>query len=161
MNKRNFVRYGAEQLPGSLSKVTISWEGNASIGSYVVNYSPQGMGLIIPALLTPFTVPPEAGTVKVLMPVGKTRLNGQCVYARTEPDGTVSLGLHFSDPKEQEYLKNMLFSSLNVPGTPHSFVSYEWEELVDRLCDSEDPELHKIGRRHRAVIRERQDGHRV
>jgi len=157
MNKRNFVRYGAELLPGSLSRVTISWEGHASIGSYVVDYSPQGMGLIIPATLNSLDIPKGAESVKVLMPVGRTWLNGQCVYARTEPDGSVSLGLHFSDPQERDYLKNLLFTSLKVPAESRSFVSYEWEELVGRLCDSEDPTLHKIGRHHLALIRERRD----
>lgn len=161
MNKRNFVRYGAELLPGSLSKATISWEGHASIGSYVVDYSPQGMGLIIPATLNSLDIPKPAGSVKVLMPTGQTWFTGQCIYSRRESDGSVSLGLHFSDPKEQEYLKNLLFTSLNVPGLPHTFVSYEWEELVGRLCDSEDPTLHKIGRHHRALIKERQDRQEV
>jgi hypothetical protein len=157
MNKRNFVRYGSELLPGSLSKVTISWEGHASIGSFVVDYGPQGLSLVIPPMLSPVEIPQEAATVKVLMPIDQTWFTGQCVYARNETDGSVSMGVHFSDPKEQTLLKDLLFTSLNAPGDAHSFVSYEWEELVGKLCESEDPQLQKIGCHHRAIIKQKQD----
>ena len=158
MNKRNFVRYGSELLPGSLSKATISWEGTAAIGSFVVDYCPQGMSLVIPPLSSPLYIPGEKETVKVLMPINQTWFTGQCVYARNEPDGSVSMGIYFSDPKEQDYLKDLLFTSLNKPRARGSFVSYEWEELVGKLCASEDPDLQKIGNHHRAIIRYKQDG---
>ena len=157
MNKRNFVRYGSQLLPGSLSKVTISWEENSLIGSYVVDYGPQGMSIIIPPLMNPLNIPEHNDTVRVLMPIDQMWFTGQCIHVNKESDGSVSMGIHFSDPKEQNYLKELLFNSLNVPGEPHSFVSYEWEELVGKLCDSEDPQLQKIGVHHLAVINGRKD----
>jgi hypothetical protein len=42
--------------------------------------------------------------------------------------------------------------SLNSPGAPHPFVSHQWEELVAKLCDSDDPHLRKIGHYHRANL---------
>jgi hypothetical protein len=156
MNQRNTVRYSSELLPGNLSKVTISWQGNSSIGSYVVNYSAQGINLLIPQVSTPLTIPGEGDTVMVLMPIDQIWLTGTCIFASKESDGSVSVGIHFDDPKEQNYLKDLLFNSLSVPIPSQSFVKYEWEELVAKMCDSDDPQLNKIGQHHLAIIKARQ-----
>jgi hypothetical protein len=156
MNQRNTVRYSSELLPGSLGKVTISWQGNSSIGSYVVNCSTQGINLLIPPYSTPLTNPAENDTVLVLMPTDQIWLTGTCIYASDESDGSVSLGIHFHDPKDQTYLKDLLFNTLSVPSPSPSFVKYEWEELVARMCDSDDPQLNKIGQHHLAIIKARQ-----
>jgi hypothetical protein len=156
MNKRDSVRYGSELLPGSLSKASIAWEGNASIGSYVVNYCAQGVNVIIPPLLVPYDIPKEKDDLKVRLPIDQKWFAGTCVYARLESDGSVSLGINFTSPEEQNYLKDLLFHCLNTP-TTHSFVSYEWEELVGKMCDSDDPRLSQIGQHHREVIRAKQD----
>ena len=157
MNKRDSVRYGSELLPGSLSKASISWEGSSAVGSYVVNYCAQGVNVLIPRLLVPHDIPQEKDTVKVLLPIDQRWFTGSCIYARKESDGSVSLGINFSNPEEQSYLKDLLYHSLNIPRDAHSFVSYEWEELVTKMCDSGDPQLSEIGRHHREVIRAKQD----
>jgi hypothetical protein len=159
MNQRNYVRYGSKLLPGSLSKVTISWEGTASLASYVVNYSAQGINVVIPPLVSAPETPREHETVKVLMPIDQMWFTGTCIYVKNEQDGSISLGINFNDPKEQNYLKDLLFNSLKAPGgESHSFVSYEWEELVGKLCDSDDPQLKEIGNQHLAVMKAERDG---
>jgi len=153
MNNRDFVRYGSELLPGSLSKATISWEGSPPFESYVVNYSARGINILIPALLVPAKLPKENETLRVLLPMDQMWFTGSCIYLKKGPDGSFSLGICFDDPKEQSYLKDLLFHHLNTPSDSHHFVSYEWEELVAKLCDSDDPHLQKIGHHHRANIR--------
>jgi hypothetical protein len=157
MNKRNYVRYGSELLPGSLSKVTLAWEGNSLIGSYAVNYGPHGISIVIPPLLNSPRMPKEKETVRVLMPIDEKWFTGTCIYVKNEADGSISMGIFFCLPEEQSYLKDLLFHSLNTPRDAHSFVSYEWEEFVSKLCDSDDPKLKKIGRHHMEVMKARQD----
>lgn len=154
MNKRNFVRYSSEQLPVSMSRATISWGENSLIAAYVVDYGPQGMSLAIPSQVSPLAIPKQQETVKVLIPTGQVWFCGQCVYAKGESDGSVSMGVYFPDPRDQKYLKDLLFTSLNVPAVTPAFVSYEWEELVEKMCDSPDPDLNKIGCHHRANLKE-------
>ena len=153
MNNRDFVRYGSELLPGNMSKATISWEGSAPFGSYVVNYSARGINVLIPALQIPAKLPKEKETLSVLLPIDQRWFTGRCIYLQKGPDGALSMGIYFNDPKEQSYLKDLLFHYLNTPRDSHNFVSYEWEELVAKLCDSDDPHLQKIGHHHRANIR--------
>lgn len=158
MNKRNHVRYGSELLPGSLGKVTLAWEENSLIGSYAVNYGPHGISIVIPAMANPPEMPREKENVRVLMPLDERWFTGTCIYVRHETDGSTSMGIFFCNPEEQHYLKDLLFNSLNIPRGSHSFVSYEWEEFVAKLCDSDDPKLQKIGYHHREVMKARQEG---
>jgi hypothetical protein len=152
MNNRDFVRYGSELLPGSLSKATVSWEGCPPLGSYVINYSAGGINVLIPALQIPPGLPGEKEIIRVLLPIDQIWFTGSCMYARKGADGSLSLGIHFNDPKEQSYLKDLLYHSLTSPAGSRPFVSHQWEELVARLCDSDDPHLRKIGNQHRANI---------
>jgi hypothetical protein len=50
----------------------------------------------------------------------------------------------------------MLFNALNSAKEPHRFVSYEWEELVGKLCNSDDPKLQRLGFQHLAQMKARQ-----
>jgi hypothetical protein len=152
MNNRDFVRYGSELLPGSLSKATVAREGKPAFTSYVVNYGAQGINVLIPPLQIPPELPKVEETVRVLMPIDQMWFTGKCIFLKKGQDGSVSIGIHFYDPKEQHYLKDVLFNSLNAPKGSRSFVSYEWEELVTRLCESDDPHLQKLGLHHRANI---------
>jgi hypothetical protein len=38
---------------------------------------------------------------------------------------------------------------------PCFFVKHEWEEIVDKLCDSDDPHLRKIGQGEKLIMRGR------
>jgi len=152
MNNRDFVRYDSELLPGGLSKATVSREGKPAFGSYIINYSARGINVMIPPSQIPPELPRVNDTFRVLMPIDQNWFTGRCIYSNQEPDGSVSMGVHFCDPKEQNHLKDLLFTALNSPKGSHSFVSYEWEELVAKLCASDDPHLQDIGHQHRANI---------
>jgi hypothetical protein len=62
-----------------------------------------------------------------------------------ELDGSVFIGINFYIPIEQNYLNKLLSKHLNVPLQKCSFVCHEWEEFVDKLCNSEDPKLKNFG----------------
>lgn len=159
MNKRNFVRYNSDLLSPMLSKATLTWNGRASITSNVVNCSAQGINLRLPSLPIQSDIPAQNDEVKVLLPVHQRWFTGRCVHVERDSEGTVSLGIHFTEPSEQEILKTSLFHSLNTVSHAGSFVSYEWEELVAKLCNSDNPKLKKIGRHHLATIQADQDLH--
>jgi hypothetical protein len=152
MNNRSYVRYGSELLPAVLGRVTVTWQGT-SIASYVSDYSAQGISVIIPPLADGQQVPAIHDTLKVALPAQKNDFTGTCIHVRTEPDGSTSLGLFFTDPKEQQVLRTLLFNTLNSAKEPHRFVSYEWEELVGKLCNSDDPKLKKLGHQHLAKMK--------
>ena len=145
MNKRDFVRYESEFFPGSMSEATITWEGGAPVVSKVVNYSAHGIRVSIAPSLSPVDIPSKKGVVKVHMPIDLMWFTGMCVFADREKDGSVSMGIYFFKPEEQNYLKALIFKSLGAPKPADAFVSYEWEERIARLCNSADPKLKKIG----------------
>lgn len=153
MNERFSVRYDAELLPRCLDKVILSWMENSSIDSSVVNCCAHGMKVSIPPLPFPTAIPQRNDTVMVLMPIDQIWFTGMCVYATSEHDGSVSMGIYFYNPKEQNLLHNLLIASLNKPQRTCSFISHEWEELVDRLCASEDPTLQEIGYQEMELLR--------
>src|ERR1039457_402998 len=145
MNKRNTYRYSSELLPNSFNSVYISWDGNSPIESNVVNYSAQGIRVLIPSSLTSFDIPRINSTIRVLMPIEQKWFNGLCVSTTNEQDGSVTMGIYFNNHTEQNLLQNLLYKSFNNPVQAYSFVKHEWEELVDKLCGSDDPHLRKIG----------------
>ena len=158
MNKRHSVRYDSDLLPKRLDKVSVSLMGNSSIESHVVNYCALGIRISIPPAEFPIDCPKKNETIKVLLPIDSLWLTGMCVYAAKEPDGSVSMGIYFYNPSEQNRLYNLLINSLNVPTLTSSFVSREWEELVEKLCASDDPRLQKIGLYEMGIILSQQKG---
>jgi len=157
MNQRDFVRYDTVKLPPVLRKVTVTWQEGSPTAAYGANYSAHGINVVIPPLPQGALPPSEHDPVEVLLPVDENWYSGQCVHVRKEADGSICLGIHFDHPGEHDRLQKLLFNSLQRSSQVHpSFISYEWEELVARLCDSEDPELKEIGYRHRDTIREKQ-----
>ena len=145
MNKRDSVRYGAEGFSEDMSQAAVSWGGADSITANVVNYSAHGIRISIPAALCTTDLPKKKDVIRVHLPIDRLWFTGMCVFAANEPDGSVTAGIYFYKPEEQNYLKNLLFNALDAPCTSDSFISYEWEERVARLCNSEDPTLRKIG----------------
>jgi hypothetical protein len=132
--------------------------GSSSIESHVVNYSALGIRVSIPPLGFPIEFPKKNETIKVLLPTDHAWLTGMCVYSTMEPDGSVSLGIYFYNPSEQNHLYNLFINSLNVPTLTSSFISHEWEELVEKLCASEDPWLQKIGFYEMGIILSQREG---
>ena len=158
MNERNSVRYDSDQLPGKLSKISISWAGNAAIESDVNNFCAHGIRVSIPSVSVKADLPKKNDTVRVFMPFGELWFTGMCVYSSHVRDDSVSLGIYFHNPGEQNYLNNLLLGSLKYPSHFDTFVSDEWEELVARLCESEDPHLNSIGCQEMENIKAHQGG---
>jgi len=151
--ERNSIRHYSELLPKSLSKVTISWGASSSIESDVVNCCSHGIRVLIPALQFPTDIPKQNDTVKILMPIDQIWLTGMCVYSTNDLDGSVSVGIYFYNPSEQNFLSNLLCKSLDIPLQTCSFVCHEWEELVAKLCNSEDPKLKEIGHHEMKLLK--------
>jgi hypothetical protein len=103
-------------------------------------------------------IPNKNDTVKVLIPVDDTWITGMCVYVANEPEGTVSLGIYFYHPTEQNYLHNLLGIATDVQPQSDSFVCHEWEELVDKLCNMDDPKLKVLGYHELDILRARGEG---
>jgi hypothetical protein len=103
------------------------------------------MKVIIPVALSSTDLPKRNDAIKVKLPIVKLWLTGMCIYVTNEPDGSVTIGIYYYVPIEQNYLNKILSKNLNVPLQECAFVSHEWEELVDKLCNSEDPMLRNIG----------------
>lgn len=152
MNNRNFVRYDTDDLAPVLAKVTLSWEGVSAVESSVANYSARGMNVVV-SLSQGQAVPTREAPVQVRLPKHKSWLDGTCIHVESEGEGSIRLGLHFGDEGQQRYLQNLLFNSLKHSEEPQYYPSYQWEELVTKLCGSDNPELKKLGRRHLAGIR--------
>ena len=153
--ERNSIRYCSERLPESLSKVTISWGANFSFESDVVNCCTHGIKVLMPPLVIMSDIPKKNDTVKVLIPIDNTWITGMCVHVANEPEGTVSMGIYFYHPTEQNYLHNLLGVAKSQSD---SFVCHEWEELVDKLCNLEDPELKVLGYHELDILKAKGEG---
>jgi hypothetical protein len=152
MKERISARYDIQSLPKSLSKVTIAWGADASVEANVANFCTHGMKVIIPVLMPPTGLPKKNDAIKVKLPIFQIWLTGICIYVTNELDGSVSIGIYFYVPIEQNYLNKLLSKNLNVPLQDCSFVCHEWEEFVDKLCNSEDPKLIKIGLQEKEML---------
>jgi hypothetical protein len=158
MHERHSIRYDAELLPEDLKNVTVSWGENASFETAVRNCCALGIRVSLPPLTPHAGLPKKKDTVRVHMPIGRTWLTGMCVYAANEPDGSVSMGIYFYNPSEQNHLNSVLSRSLSYQAQLDRFISHEWEELVARLCISEDPDLKEFGKREREILLAHREG---
>jgi hypothetical protein len=103
------------------------------------------MKVIIPMVDSPTDFPKKNFAIKVKLPIVQVWLTGMCIYVTNELDGSISIGIYYYVPIEQNYLNKILSNNLNVPLQECSFVCHEWEEFVEKLCNSEDPKLRNIG----------------
>lgn len=156
--ERNSIRYCSELLPENLSKVTISWGTDSSLESDVVNCCTHGIRVSIPPLGIMSDIPKKNDTVKVLIPIDDIWITGMCVHVANKPEGTVSMGIYFYHPTEQNYLHNLLSIAINVKPQSDSFVCHEWEELVDKLCNLEDPKLKVMGYHELDILKAKGEG---
>jgi hypothetical protein len=144
-----------------MTTTTISLMEDYTIESVVANYCALGMKVIIPSLSVPADLPKIHDSIKVLLPTDANEeawFTGICVHAAKEADGSVSLGIYFHNPSVQTHLYKVLFTSLNKPLYAPSFVSHEWEELVNKLCNIDDEDIKKIGNREMDIIKTLQKG---
>jgi hypothetical protein len=145
MNKRDSVRYDSDLLPETLDKVIISWEGSPPVESNVLNCCSRGMKIIISTTSSLTNFPNKKDILKVHIPKIKMSLTGMCVSVTKEADNSISMGIYLINPSEQNVFKDYLHESLKHILPQDFFISYEWEELVDKLCLSDDPKLKHIG----------------
>jgi hypothetical protein len=157
MKERNSLRYNSKLLPKNLSRVTITW-GIQSFESEVVNCCAHGIRVSFPPLGITSDLPKKNDTVKVLISPDHIWITGMCIYVTTEPDGATSMGIYFYHPSEQNYLNYLLSSTLNILPQPDTFVCHEWEEFVEKLYNSEDPNLKEIGQRELGMLRAKGEG---
>jgi len=115
MKKRHSVRYDTQLLPKSLRKVTVSWGVDIFIESDVANFCTHGMKVIIPPLVPPTDIPKKHDTVKIKLPFVQVWLTGKCIYAIIERDSSVSMGICYFVPIEQNDLNEFLSKTINSP----------------------------------------------
>ena len=125
MKERHSARYETQLLPKSLSKVTISWGIDSSLDANIANFCTHGMKVIIPQEMSPTDLPKKKDAIKVKLPIVQVWLTGMCIYVTNELDGSVSVGIHYYVPIEQNYLNKLLSINLNVPLQECSFVCHE------------------------------------
>jgi len=152
MKERHSARYDIQILPKRLSKVIISWGVDSSVEANVANFCTHGMRVIIPLLISPSSLPKRNDVIKVKLPIVNVHLTGLCIYVTCEHDSSVSIGIYYYIPIEQNYLNRLLNKNLNVPLQECSFVCHEWEEFVDKLCNSEYEKLKSIGIYERGML---------
>ena len=145
MKVRHSARYDIQLLPKSLSRVTISWGVDSSVEANVANFCTHGMRIIIPALIDQADLPRKNDAIKVKLSIVKVSLTGMCIYVTHEADGSVAIGIYYYVPVEQNFLNKLLSKNLNVPLQECSFVCHERVEFIEKLCNSEDPDLRRIG----------------
>ncbi|HIJ88658.1 MAG TPA: hypothetical protein HPP97_13430 [Desulfuromonadales bacterium] len=152
MKERHLTRYDTQRLPKSLSKVTIFWGDDSSAEANVANFCTHGMRVLIPKSIEPSDLPRKNDSIKVKLSIVKMSLTGMCIYVTDEPDGSVAIGIYYYVPIEQNFLNKLLSKNLNVPLQECSFVCHEWEEFVEKLCNSEDPKLRDIGLQEKEML---------
>jgi hypothetical protein len=152
MKERHVTRYDTQRLPKSLSNVSISWGTDSSAEANVANFCTHGMRVIIPMLQDPTDFPKKNDTIKVKLSIVNMALTGMCIYVTSEPDDSVAIGIYYFVPIEQNFLNKLLSKNLNVPLQECSFVCHEWEEFVEKLCDSDDPDLRVMGLQEKELL---------
>ena len=152
MRERYSTRHDIQLSPKNLRKVTILWGLDHSVKCDVVNFCTHGMKVNIPPPLPQTALPKKNVVVKVKLPIIDHLFTGMCVYVANDTEYAISMGIYFYSPLEQNYINKLLSENLNVPLEECSFICHEWEEFVEKLCNSEDPELRKIGFREKEML---------
>ena len=152
MKDRHSARYDIQSLPKDLSKATISWGVKSSAEANVANFCTHGMRIIIPLSIFPTNLPKKNDAIKIKLPIVQVWLTGMCIYVTNELDDSVYIGIYFYIPIEQNYLNKLLSKNLNIPLQECSFVCHEWEELVEKLCKSDDSKLKKLGFQEKVML---------
>jgi hypothetical protein len=144
MNKRHSVRYDTQLFLKTLRKVTVSWGVDISIESEVANFSTHGMKVIIPHLVPQTDIPKKHDTIRFKLSIIPVWLTGKCIYATIEHDSSVAIGICYLIPIEQNDLNELLKKTNNGPFQTCSTDCHEWEDLVAKQFNSEDPKLKML-----------------
>jgi len=97
-----------------MGKATIQLDG-VEIETELGNCSARGVRVIVPAALAPEKVPEANDTILVRMLLATRWFTGVCIYATSEQDGSVCIGIFFPNPYEQNHIQHWLYKALK-PG---------------------------------------------
>ncbi|MDA8430818.1 MAG: hypothetical protein M0T70_16310 [Geobacteraceae bacterium] len=141
MQERHSVRYDTQILPKSLRTVTVTWGSDTAVEADVANFCTHGMKVIIPPVPPPADIPKKHDTIKVKLPVFPVWVTGKCTYVAVEEDGSVSLGICYFVPIEQNVLNEFLSKTMEGPLQTCSTVCHQWRELVGKRYTPAPPQL--------------------
>ena len=167
MEKRHAVRYVAARLPAEMTTAVLVLSDATTIESTVDNISSLGIKVKVAVADAGPAIPGRNDIVIVRLTSEQIEFSGLCVWSATPEPSMFDLCFYFYHPHEQNCLYKLLNSGVSPQQsdqelngvfksgiTVKRFVSHEWEELVDIMCHSENPELRIIGARERESIKE-------
>ena len=162
MEKRHAVRYAAAELPTELSIAILMLPDNTAIKATVENLSTLGINVKVDVEDVGQTLVQRNDTVTVMMAAEQIKLSALCVNSYRPNPSLLEISLYFFNPHEQncfyDRLCSMDFSRHEELGcdedvmgrnTHKPFVSHQWDELLDTLLHSENPELRILGMREK------------
>lgn len=155
MEKRNTARYIAAHLPVEMASALLVLPDNSIMEAAVVDISSIGIKLKVALPDARPMIPGPNDIVKIrLLLSEQIELSSLCMWSDVLEQDFLDLGFYFYNPHEQNSLYELLssikmssgrYNEYEISGTEERFISYEWEELVDRMYHSDNPELRKIG----------------
>jgi hypothetical protein len=169
MDERCSKRYKSSRLPDELARVNLVLKDCKSVESTVVDICSHGMGVEISPASGRSAAIQKNETFKVCFSPEHAGFSGQCVHTDTGADGGTRLGIHFYYPNEQNSLYQILrrIPALVEPKQEtdsrgmelfvnRRVVRHGWEELMQMLCRSENPDVRSISLQEIEVLRQGQ-----
>lgn len=164
MRIRHTDRLATTMLPVDLVTAVIVSGEAIPVESTVENLSSLGVRVKVVAAEAS-AMPIRNDIVTIRLPE-RMDLSAQCVWSAPTEPGNFDLAFYFYKPHEQNALHKLL-SAMGLP--PHSdwefdeyfqngapqqrFIPHEWEEVVDMMCHSDNPELRAVGLREMEGIK--------
>jgi len=130
MRERRSTRHDTQLIPNSLCKVTVSWAVDSTVEAVIVDFCAHGMKVLFELTQLPAAVPKKNDTIKVKLPIVQVWLNGKCVYVKREPGDSVSMGICYLVPIEQNDFKELLGKIFNTTLQPCSADCHELDDLL-------------------------------
>lgn len=166
MKMRHSFRYVTASLPVELTAAEIVLPDKTTVPAIVENLSPLGIKLTVKGTDVRSVAICRNNIVTVRLSSGLLEAAGLCVWSGTTGYDEPDLAFYFFKPHEQNYLHKLLHI-LELPSygeggfedllwrdiEEQRFVPHEWEEVVEKLCQSKDPELQATGLREMERIK--------
>jgi hypothetical protein len=147
----DMFNHWTDRLPHNFSTVIISWSGHPPVESKVIAYSAHGIRVQILKSLPQFAAPRKNISIRVRIVGSNSWLTGMCMSS-DKHDKSLTLGIYLYSPSEQNYLRDIMYSSIVESQKSRPLISHDWEEFVDSLCHSKDRQVQKIGFVKRDII---------
>ena len=153
MEKRHAARYAAAELPTEMSIAMLMLPDNTAIKSTVENLSSLGVNVKVDVQDDGQALVQRNDTVTVLLAEEQIKLSALCVNSYRPNPTVLEISLYFFNPHEQNcfynHLCNMELPQRDEPEFHNQLVSHQWDEVIDTLLHSENPELRKLGTREK------------